>query len=114
MLQMGGLCFFVSLLSGELVVEHLLAHPSLPKCARLFQRGCRGTHLCLLSIEPEEKVMIIAGGIKFKVQEDPHSLNIDSVPGTIVDAGKYTSASQSLPCSGDCPTYTQCHSIRGG
>lgn len=50
--------------------------------------------------------MIIAGGIKFRVQEDPHSLNVDSVPGTIVDAGKYTDASQSLPCSGDCPTYS--------
>lgn len=92
MLPMGGICFFISLLSGELVVEHLLAHPSLPKCARLFQRGCRGAHLCLLGIEPEERLMIISGGIKFRVQEDSNSLNTDSVPGTMVDAREYTGA----------------------
>ena len=34
---MEGICFFVSLLSVELVVEHFLVHPKLPGCARLFQ-----------------------------------------------------------------------------
>lgn len=32
--------------------------------------------------------MIVAGGIQFRVQEDPHSLNTDLVPGTVLDAGK--------------------------
>lgn len=49
--------------------------------------------------EPEERVMFVAEGIKLRVQV-PYSLNIGSVPETVVGPGKYTECLITLPSRG--------------
>lgn len=56
-----------------------------------------------VELEPEKRVMFVVGEIKLRVQ-DPYSLNIYSVPATVVDPRKYTECLAVLSCRGYCLT----------
>lgn len=56
-----------------------------------------------VELEPEERVMFVVGEIKLRVQ-DPYSLNIDSMPATVVNPRKYTKYLAMLSCRGYCLT----------